>query len=98
MRGQRAQQATASLGTSALVGITERVADVALLSGQLVTLGWPEVLDRPIPRPGTPRGRRWGWTAVLWRASIGTAGAPRTGSVATSVKGMQPTLSRWTAQ
>lgn len=68
MRVQLAQQAQEVLGQSDLGSITERVADVALRIGQMVTRGLPEVLDRPIPRPWTQRGRSWGWTAVLGRA------------------------------
>ena len=50
MRVQLAQQAQEILGTSDLVIITERVDDVALLIGQMVKMGLPEVLDRHIPR------------------------------------------------
>jgi hypothetical protein len=50
MRVQLAQQAQEILGTSDLVIITERVDDVALLIGQMVQMGLPEVLDRHIPR------------------------------------------------
>jgi hypothetical protein len=56
MRVQLSQQATAILGQSELVIITERVDDVALLIGQMVKMGLPEVLDRPIPHHGTQRG------------------------------------------
>jgi hypothetical protein len=45
MRVQLAQQAKEILGTSDLVMITERVDDVALLIGQMVKMGLPEVLD-----------------------------------------------------
>ena len=51
-----AQQAQEILGQSDLVMITERVDDVALLIGQMVKMGLPEVLDRHIPRHGTQRG------------------------------------------
>jgi transposase len=98
MRVQLAQQAKEILGQSDLVSITERVDDVALLIGQMVKMGLPEVLDRPIPRHGTQRGLSWGWTAVMWLASIVTEGDHRTGSVATSRKGMHHTLSHLTAQ
>ena len=74
MRVQLAQHAQESLGTSDLVMITERVDDVALLIGQLVKMGLPEVLDRHIPRHWTQRGLSWGWTAVLWLAYIVTEG------------------------
>jgi hypothetical protein len=53
MRVQLAQQAQEILGTSDLVMITERVDDVALLIGQMVKMGLPEVLDRHIPRHWT---------------------------------------------
>ena len=71
MSVQLAQQAQEILGQSDLVIITERVDDVALLLGQMVTMGLPEVLDRPIPRHGTQRGRSWGWTAVMWLEGVG---------------------------
>ena len=45
MRVQLAQQATEILGQSELVIITEWVDDVALLIGQMVKMGLPEVLD-----------------------------------------------------
>jgi transposase len=98
MRVQLAQQAKAILGQSDLVMITERVDDVALLIGQMVTMGLPEVLDRHIPRHGTQRGRSWGWTAVIWLASIIPEGDHRNVSVETSLQGMHHTLSHLTAQ
>jgi hypothetical protein len=60
MSMQLSQQAEELLGTSALVIITERVDDVALLIGQRITMGLPEVLDRPIPHHGKQRGLSWG--------------------------------------
>jgi len=48
MRVQLAEQAQEILGQSDLVIITERVDDVALLIGQMVKMGLPEVLDRHI--------------------------------------------------
>jgi transposase len=98
MRVQLAQQAKELLGQSALVMITERVDDVALLIGQMVTMGLPEVLDRHIPRHWRQRGLSWGWTAVIWLAYILTEGDHRTVSVATSRKGMHHTLRHLTAQ
>jgi transposase len=98
MRVQLAQQAQEILGTSDLVMITERVDDVALLIGQMVKMGLPEVLDRHIPRHWTQRGLSWGWTAVIWLASIVTEGDHRKVSVATYLKGMHHTLSCLTAQ
>jgi len=98
MRGQLAQQAKESLGTSDWVIITERVDDVALLIGQRVKMGLPEILDRHIPRHWTQRRIRWGWTAVLWLAYIVTEGDHRKGSVATDLQGVQHTLSQLTAQ
>src|SRR5499425_1331010 len=98
MRVQLAQQAKELLGTNDLVIITERVDDVALLIGQMVKMGLPEVLDRHIPRHWTQRGLSWGWTAVIWLAYILTAGDHRKVSVETYLKGMQHTLSHLTAQ
>ena len=77
MRVQLAQQAKDILGQSDLVMITERVDDVALLIGQMVTMGFPEILDRHIPRHWTQRGLSWGWTAVIWLAYIVTEGDHR---------------------
>ncbi len=98
MRVQLAQQAQEILGTSDLVMITERVDDVALLIGQMVKMGLPEVLDRHIPRHWTQRGLSWGWTAVIWLAYIVTEGDHRKVAVETYLKGMHHTLSRLTAQ
>ena len=98
MRVQLAQQAQEILGQSDLVIITERVDDVALLIGQMVKMGLPEVLDRHIPRHWTQRGLSWGWTAVVWLAYIVTEGDHRKVSVETYLKGMQHTLSHLTAQ
>src|SRR5262252_11004562 len=98
MRVQLAQQAKEILGTSDLVIITERVDDVALLIGQMVKMGLPEVLDRHIPRHWTQRGLSWGWTAVMWLAYIVTEGDHRTESMATYLQGMHHTPSRLTAQ
>src|SRR5216683_5330638 len=98
MRMQLSQQAAEFLGQSALVIITERVDDVALLLGQMVKMGLPEVLDRHIPRHWTQRRISWGWTAVMWLASIVTEGDHRKVSMETYLKGMHHTLSRLTAQ
>jgi transposase len=98
MRVQLAQQAQEILGQSDLVMITERVDDVALLIGQMVKMGWPAVLDRHLPRHGTQRGLSWGWTAVIWLASIVTEGDHRKVSVETYLKGMHHTLSDLAAQ
>ena len=86
MRVQLAQQAQEILGQSDLVMITERVDDVALLIGQMVKMGLPEVLDRPIPRHGTQRGLSWGWTAVIGRNEMDP---PLCGSTAMSHKEFQ---------
>src|SRR5262252_4518383 len=98
MRVQLAQQAQEILGTSDLVMITERVDDVALLIGQMVKMGLPEVLDRHIPRHWTQRGLSWGWTAVIWLAYIVTEGDHRKVSMETYIKGMHHTLSHLSAQ
>jgi len=98
MRVQLAEQAREILGQSDLVIITERVDDVALLIGQMVKMGLPEVLDRHIPRHWRQRRISWGWTAVIWLAYILTEGDHRKVSVETYLKGMYHTLSRLTAQ
>src|SRR6266849_4722447 len=86
------------LGQNALVIITERGDDVALLIGHMVKMGFVEVLDRPIPRHWQQRERSWGWTAVIWLAYIVTEGDHRKVSVETSLKGMHHTLSALTAE
>jgi hypothetical protein len=60
MRVPLVQQAKESLGQSDLVMSTERVDDVALLIGQMVKMGFVEVLDRPIPRHWKQLGLSWG--------------------------------------
>ena len=98
MRMQLSQQAAELLGKSELVIITERVDDVALLIGQMVTMGLPEVLDRHIPRHWKQRGLSWGWTAVMWLAYIVTEGDHRKVSVETYITGMTHTLSQLSNQ
>ena len=93
MNVQLAQQVQELLGPSALVRITERVDEVALLMGQRVTMGLGEVLDRPLPRHWKQRQRSWGWTAVIWLADILAEGDHRQVSVAADINGMQRTLS-----
>src|SRR5712691_7036764 len=98
MRVQLAQQAQEILGQSDVVMITERVDDVALLIGQMVKMGLPEVFDRHIPHHWRQRGLSWGWTAVIWLAYIVTEGDHRKVSVETYLKSMHHTLSALTAQ
>jgi transposase len=98
MRIQLRGQAEELFGKSELVIITERVDDVALLIGQMVKMGLPEVLDRHIPRRWNQRGISWGWTAVIWLAYILTEGDHRKVSVETYIKGMKHTLSQLSAQ
>src|SRR6266581_1986827 len=98
MRVQLAQQAKAILGQSDLVMITERVDDVALLIGQMVKMGFVEVLDRHLPRHWKQRRLSWGWTVVIWLASILTEGDPRKVSVEAYITGMYHTLSQLTGQ
>jgi len=98
MRMQLSRQAEELLGKSELVIITERIDDVALLIGQMVTMGFPEVLDRHIPRHWKQRGLSWGWTAVTWLAYILTEGDHRKVSVETYITGMHHTLSQLTGQ
>ena len=94
MRVQLAQQVQDLLGQSDLVIITERIDDVALLIGQMVKMGFVEILDRQIPRHHQPRELSWGWTAVIWLAYILTEGDHRKVSVEAYVKGMKTTLSQ----
>src|SRR3989442_11704762 len=98
MRVQLAQQVQESLGQSDLVIITERVDDVALLIGQMVKMGFVEVLDRHIPRHWQQRELSWGWTAVIWLAYILTEGNHRKVSMEAYVKGMHNTLSHLSGQ
>src|SRR5207344_1613508 len=98
MKVQLAQQPQGLLGQSDLVMITERVDDVALLIGQMVQMGLPEVLDRHIPHHWRQRRISWGLTAVIWLAYILTEGDHRKVSVETYLQGMHHTLSRLTAQ
>jgi transposase len=95
---QLAQQAQDLLGQSDLVIITERVDDVALLIGQMVKMGFVEVLDRHLPRHWQQRRISWGWTAVIWLAYILTEGDHRKVSVEAYIKGMHHTLSPLTGQ
>src|SRR5262245_4316404 len=94
MRVQLAQQAQDLLGQSDLVIITERVDDVALLIGQMVKMGFVEVLDRHLPRHWKQRRLSWGWTGVIWLAYILTEGDHRKVSVEAYIKGIHHTLSR----
>jgi transposase len=92
------QQAQEILGTSELMIITERVDDVALLIGQMVKMGFVEVLNRHIPRHWKQRGLSWGWTAVIWLAYILTEGDHRKVAVEAYIKGMQHTLRQLSGQ
>jgi transposase len=98
MRVQLAPQAQNLLGQSDLVIITERVDDVALLIGQMVKMGFVEVLDRHLPRHWKQRRVSWGWTAVIWLAYILTEGDHRKVSVEAYIKSMHHTLSQLTGQ
>ena len=98
MRVHLAQQAKEILGQSDLVMITERVDDVALLIGQMVKMGFVEVLDRHLPRHWKQRQLSWGWTAVIWLAYILTEGDHRKVTVAAYIKGMHHTLSHLSGQ
>ena len=91
-------QAQEFLGQSELVVITERVDDVALLLGQMMKMGLPEILDTHLPRHWKQDGLSWGWTAVIWLAYILSEGDHRKVSVETYVAGMIQTLSQVTGQ
>lgn len=98
MRIQLSGQAKEFLGKSELVIMTERVDDVALLIGQMVMMGFPEVLDRHIPRHWKQRGLSWGWPAVMWLGYSLTEGDHRKVAVAAYITGMHHTLSELSAQ
>ena len=92
------EQAQEVIGKSELIIITERVDDVALLIGQMIRMGLPEVLDKHIPRHWKQRGLSWGWTATIWLAYIISEGDHRKVSMETYVRGMTNTLSKLTGQ
>ncbi len=98
MRVPLAQQVQELVGTSDLVIITERVDDVALLIGHMVKMGFVEGLDRPIPRHWPQRERSWGWTAVIWLASLLPEGDHRKVSVEADIQGMHHPLSHLSGQ
>ena len=98
MSVQRAHPVQEFLGKRALVIITERVDAVALRIGPMVNRGVVERLDRQMPHHWKPRGRSWGWPAVIWLAAILTAGDPRQVSGAAYLKGMNTTRSHLRAQ
>src|SRR2546428_7368517 len=98
MRMQLSPQAEELLGQSDLVIITERVDDVALLIGEMITIVLPEVLDQHIPRHWKRRGLSWWWSAVMWMASILTEGKHRKVSMEAYIKGMHHTLSHLSGQ
>src|SRR5262245_49054381 len=98
MNVQLAQKVQELLGQNDLVMITERVDDVALLIGQMVKMGFVEVLDRHLPRHWRQRGLSWGWTAVIWLAYILTEGDHRKVSVEAYIQGMKRTLSHLSGQ
>ena len=81
-----------------LVIIVERVDDVALLIGQMVRMGLPEILDSLISRHGRQRELSWGWTLTIWLAYILSEGDHRKISMAEYVRGMGHTLSMITGQ
>ena len=91
-------QAQELLDQTELVVITERVDDVALLLGQMMQMGLPEILDTHLPRRWNQDGLSWGWTAVIWLAYILSEGDHRKVAVETYVAGMKQTLSQVTGQ
>ena len=91
-------QAQDLLGQTELVVITERVDDVALLLGQMMQMGLPEILDTHLPPHRHPDGLSWGWTAVIWLAHILSEGDHRKVAMEAYVTGMKETLSQVTGQ
>ncbi len=95
------EQAQQRIGKNALVIITERVDDVALLLAQMIDMGLPEILDRhlpKLPKSWPQEGLSWGWTAVIWLAYILSAGDHRKVAMETYVAGMMQTWSQITGQ
>jgi transposase len=92
------EQVQEQLGKTELVVITERVDDVALLLAQMMTMGFPEILDQHLPRHWKQQGLSWGWTAVIWLAYILSEGDHRKVAMETYVRGMRQTLGQITAQ
>ena len=86
------------LGITALVVITERVDDVALLIAQMIRMGLPKGLGKYIPKGRSQRYLSWGWTATIWLAYLLTEGDHRKVSVEHYISGMRKTLSRLTGQ
>ena len=60
MRIQLSGQAKECLGKSELVIIPERIDDVALLIGQMVMMGFPEVFGQTHPSPLEATGAQLG--------------------------------------
>jgi transposase len=77
---------------------SERVDDIVLLIGVLVQMGLPQVLDTHIPVHWKQRELSWGWTAVIWLASILSEGDHRKVVVRQYVKNLQQTLSEVSGQ
>src|SRR3989449_10897615 len=98
MKIQLSGQAEDLVRKSELVIITERVDDVALLIGQMINMGLPEILDRHIPRHWKQRGVSWGWTAAIWLAYILTEGDHRKVAVEGYIRGRHHTLSHLSGQ
>ena len=90
-------QAQELLGKTELVVVTERVDDVALLLGQMMKMGLPEMLDTHLPRHWKQAGLSWGWTAVIWLAYILSEGDHGKVAMEAYVRGMKQTLGRLTA-
>ncbi|HIE02865.1 MAG TPA: hypothetical protein EYP59_21720 [Thiotrichaceae bacterium] len=87
-----------ALEAEALVVVTVRFDDIALLIGLLFKMGLPEVLDNHIPSDFQQRDLSWGWTIVIWLAYISRYGDHRKISVEAYIAGMQNTLSELTGQ
>jgi len=86
------------LGKKDLTIITERVDDVALLLGQMVKMGYVEILDKHIPPHWKQKGLSWGWTSVIWLAYILSEGDHRKVSMENYIKGMKNTLGQLSQQ
>ena len=55
-------------------------------------MGLPKILDTHLPRHWKQEELSWGWTAVIWLASILSEGDRRKAAVETYVAGMKQTF------
>ncbi len=96
--GKAIQEVIEADQKNSLVLVTEKVADMGVLIGQMIKMGLPEILDNHIPRHWKQRNLSWGWTTVIWLAYISSYGDHRKLSMETYVAFIPNTLSALTSQ